>query len=90
MARKPHDRKDQMKSQHEATLWALAKANEIVAYEGSADEQPSAEVPLSEVESDRTLLIVAVSQALMEAYSLGVADGLGHQTSAGQDREPTK
>jgi hypothetical protein len=35
--------------EHEATLWALAKANEIVAYEGSADEQPSAEVPLSEV-----------------------------------------
>lgn len=64
---------------HETTLWALAKANEIVDCEGSTDKLPPEEVPLSEAESGRTLLIVAISQALMEAHSLGVQEGIQQQ-----------
>ncbi|WP_127752686.1 hypothetical protein [Devosia sp. 1566] len=70
-------------AKHETTLWALAKANEIVDYEGAAEKRPPDEISLAEIESDRTLLLMAISDALMEAYSMGLAEGIRQQSDLG-------
>ena len=55
------------------TVWALVKAREIVECEGSALVTCSHELQIHEIEAESTLLAVAISEALLEAFSLGRA-----------------
>ncbi len=53
------------------TAWALSKAQDIVECEGSALTTCVQTLNISELEADATLLTMAISDALLEAYSLG-------------------
>ena len=55
------------------TAWALAKAQDIVECEGAALVTCAHQLQISQIEADSTLLAVAISEALLEAFSLGVA-----------------
>lgn len=55
------------------TAWALAKAQDIVECEGSALTGCAQHVRISQIETESTLLAVAISDALLEAFSFGVA-----------------
>ncbi len=52
------------------TAWALLKARDIVDREGSALVSSTRQLRIHELEADTTLLAVAISEALVEAYSL--------------------
>ncbi|MBU1333239.1 MAG: hypothetical protein KJ944_17835 [Alphaproteobacteria bacterium] len=55
------------------TAWALAKAQDIVECEGSALVTCAHQLQIFEIEAESTLLAVAISDALLEAFSLGIA-----------------
>lgn len=55
------------------TAWALAKAQDIVECEGSALATCAQHVRIVQIEADSTLLAVAISDALLEAFSFGLA-----------------
>jgi hypothetical protein len=61
------------------TVWALVKAREIVECEGSALVTCAHELQIHEIEAESTLLAVAISEALMEAFSIGRAARTGEQ-----------
>ncbi len=51
--------------------WALLKARDIVDCEGSALVTCVQRFSIQDLEADTTLLAMAISEALLEAYSLG-------------------
>ena len=53
------------------TAWALLKAKDIIDCEGSALISCSQKLRIQELEADTTLLAMAISEALVEAFSLG-------------------
>jgi hypothetical protein len=53
------------------TAWALSKAQDIVECEGSALTTCVRTLNINDLEADTTLLAMAISDALLEAYSLG-------------------
>ena len=53
------------------TAWALVKAKEIVECEGAALVTCAHQLQIHEIEAESTLLAVAISQALLEAFALG-------------------
>jgi hypothetical protein len=53
------------------TVWALAKAREILDCEGAALVTCVQKLQVYELEAETTLLAVAISEALLEAFSLG-------------------
>ena len=55
------------------TGWALAKARELVECEGSALIGHGGSLQLKEIEARSTLLTVAISDALLEAFAKGTA-----------------
>jgi hypothetical protein len=55
------------------TAWALARAQDIVECEGSALVTCAHQLKIYEIEAESTLLAVAISEALLEAISLGIA-----------------
>lgn len=55
------------------TAWALAKAQDIVECEGAALVTCAHELEIFQIEAESTLLAVAISEALLEAFSIGVA-----------------
>ncbi len=53
------------------TAWALLKAKDIVDCEGSALVTSTSRLRIQDIEADTTLLAMAISEALVEAFSLG-------------------
>lgn len=69
------------------TGWALDKAREIVDCEGAALVTRVQKLQVYELEAETTLLAVAISEALLEAFALGAdaGDQAGLDTSAPPD-----
>lgn len=63
------------------TAWALAKAQDIVECEGSALVTCAHQLQIFEIEAESTLLAVAISEALLEAFSMGIASVAEEQSS---------
>lgn len=57
----------------DVTVWALSKAKEIVECEGSALVTCAHQLKIQQIEAESTLLTVAISEALLEAFTIGVA-----------------
>jgi hypothetical protein len=55
----------------DATAWALLKAKDIVDCEGSALVTSTSRLRIQDLEADTTLLAMAISEALVEAFTLG-------------------
>lgn len=64
------------------TVWALARAQEIVECEGSALVICAHQLQIQEIEAESTLLAVAISDALLEAFALGMAAKAEAETAA--------
>jgi hypothetical protein len=64
------------------TAWALATAREIVECEGSALITCMQLLKIYEIEAESTLLTVAISEALLEAFSRGAASATVRDPSA--------
>jgi hypothetical protein len=54
------------------TAWALLKAKDIVDCEGSALVSSTSRLRIQDMEADTTLLAMAISEALVEAFALGL------------------
>jgi hypothetical protein len=55
----------------QVTQWAIERAREIVECEGTALVLSADKLKIYEIEAESTLLAVAISQALLEAFSMG-------------------
>jgi hypothetical protein len=55
------------------TAWALLKAKDLVDCEASALVTSTSRLRIQDIEADTTLLAMAISEALVEAFSLGAA-----------------
>ncbi len=56
---------------NKVTLWAADRAQEIAECEGAALVVSAEKLKIWEIEAESTLLTVAVSQALLKAFSMG-------------------
>ena len=63
------------------TGWALSKAKDIIDCEGSALISCSQKLRIQDIEADTTLLALAISVALVEAFALGAQAALQTETA---------
>ena len=63
------------------TVWALSRAKDIIDCEGSALISCSQQLRIQDIEADTTLLALAISEALVEAFALGAQAAFQPETA---------